>query len=313
MINRNYPVSETAVNEVHKAMEALGYQPNLIAGSLRSKKTKTIGLIIPDISNPFFAEFAKHLEEILLKSNYSVIFTCSYYDLQKEIDCINTLTSRMIDGLIIAPTENKSQHINALREKQIPVIVIDREIDGLKADLIKIDGFQAMYDMTVAMINKGHKSIAYIDRLKDHTHNVERKEGYLKALSDHGIQIKKSLIVKSGYSYKDAAIASEKILNAPERPSAIITFMDVFAISAIRKIQEIGLRSPEDIAVAGFGDLAICEYITPTLTTVHFPIDEMSREASDLIISRIENKNYRKLKHLIIPTKIIFRESTGDF
>ena len=311
VLNKNYPVSEESNKKIRRAMDQLGYQPNLIAGSMRNKNTKTIGLIIPDISNPFFADLAKCIEHELSKEEYHVIISCSYYDIEREKRSIDMFISRMVDGILISPTTIEGKHLIKLKKNRISCVIIDREIQNTNFDTVKIDGFKGMYDAVTKFIEAGHKEFAYIDRNTDHSHSLERKQGFKQAILDKCLSFDDDLIVRSGFTYKDSAEAMELLLSKKKNFTVLVTFMDVFAIAAIKVMQSKGIRVPRDVSVISFGDSNLAEYISPSLSTIHYPMEKVSHISCEILINRIRAPNFRKKKMEILPVSLIERESTN--
>ena len=202
VINKTRFVSDELQEKVKKIMEELDYHPNLMAGSLRRKKTNTIGLIVPDNSNPLFAELSRAIEDIGFSSGYSVMLCNSAYDFNKELEYIRALRSKRVDGLIIIPTTIQANHINRLVENMLPVVVMDRSVPDVKADTVLLDNFKGTYDATIHLIKLGHQCIGYIDRPFDLPHSLDRVRGYRKALEDHKIKLQENLIVRGGFSYE---------------------------------------------------------------------------------------------------------------
>lgn len=311
VINKTRFVSDELQERVKKVIEELDYHPNLMAGSLRRKKTNTIGLIVPDNSNPLFAELSRAIEDIGFSSGYSVMLCNSAYDFEKELKYIRTLRSKRIDGLIIIPTTTEPGHINQLVENKMPVVVLDRTVPGVKADMVLVDNFQGTHDAAMHLIKLGHKRIGYIDRPFDLPHSLDRVRGYSKALEDKGIKLQKDLIVKSGFSYEDGAKAMQILLKQKLVPTAVIAFNDITAIGAIWAIKNQGLRVPEDISIIGFDDIPQSSYTVPRLTTVHFPKYKMAEAASKLLMEKMGGSISEKGTEVVLPLRLIIRKSTS--
>lgn len=292
-------------------MKELDFHPNVMAGSLRSKKTATIGLIIPDNSNQLFAELSRVVEDIVFRSGYSVMLCNSAYDFERELAHIRTLRSKSVDGIIIVPTTQQVEHINRLIENNLPVVVMDRLVPEAKADIVLIDNFQGTHDATEYLIKLGHQDIGYIDRPFDLPHSLDRFSGYKKALEGQGIEPQEDLVVRGGFNYEDGAKATEILLNRKPAPTAVLAFNDISAVGAMRKIQDWGLMVPEDISVIGFDDIPQSAYTIPRLTTVHFPKKRVAEAACKLLFERIEGSSSEPKKEVILPLHLVVRESTS--
>jgi len=314
VINKTRFVSEELQDKVKKIMEELDYHPNLMAGSLRRKKTNTIGLIVPDNSNPLFAELSRAIEDIGFSSGYSVMLCNSAYDFNKELEYIRALRSKRVDGLIIIPTTIQANHINRLVENMLPVVVMDRSVPDVKADTVLLDNFKGTYDATIHLIKLGHRCIGYIDRPFDLPHSLDRVRGYRKALEEYKIEPQEDLIVRGGFSYEGGAKAMQILLKQKPIPTALLAFNDISAIGAMRAIKDQGLSVPEDISVVGFDDIPQSSYTIPGLTTVHFPKYKMAEAVSKLLLEKmkgIEGSASEQRSEIVLSLRLVVRESTS--
>ncbi len=294
-------------------MEELNYEPNLLAGSLRKNKTNSIGLIIPDNTNPLFSEIGKIVEEKGFDSNYNVLLCNTEENIEKEKKYINTLHAKRIDGLIIIPSTTESNHINNLIKNNQPVVIIDRPVLNSMADSVLLNNFQGVFDATEYLIKLNHKHIAYIDRGFELPHSKDRLLGYKTALGKYSIKPVKNLIVKGGFTFEDGEKAMKKILSLSPIPTAVIAFNDVLAVGALRAIKDFGLSVPENISLVGFDDAVLASYTIPRLTTMHCPIVKMVNFAFDILMKRINDKStlFEK-KEVILNFRLVVRESTGN-
>lgn len=311
VINKTRYVSDELKSRVHKAMEETDYHPNVMAGSLRRKKTKTIGLIVPDNANPLYAELAKAIENILFSYDFSLMLCNSEHNLEKELKYITVLRAKRVDGVIVIPTGSEGDHINKGVENGLPIVTIDRPVSDLLADSVLIDHFQGIFDATEYLIKLGHERIAYIDKPFDLPHQFVRLKGFHKALEKHRIKRYDSLYTKGGVCFADGARAMETLLKAKPTPTAVLAFDDVLAMGALRTIQDYGLRVPEDISVIGFDDMLLCSYTIPRLTTIYYPKNKMAETACELLLERIEGVGSEKRNEIVIPVRLVLRESTA--
>jgi LacI family transcriptional regulator len=312
VINRTRYVSEELREKVTRIMRELDYQPNHMAGSLRRKRTKTIGLIIPDNSNPLYADLASAIEDVLFKYDFTLMLCNSEHDLAKELTYTKALRSKRADGLIIIPASAQADHINRLVENGLPIVILDRPVPDLLADSVLIDHFQGMYDAAAYLLKLGHKRIAYIDKKFNLPHKFSRLEGFHKALADHAGKFFNSLYREAGVSFEDGAVAMRDLLKASPLPTAVLCFDDVNAMGAMRAIKDEGLSIPNDIAVIGFDDMPLCSFTVPRLTTVYYPRHEMAEIACKFLIRRIEGKGSEKKNETVLPVHLVVRESTPE-
>jgi LacI family transcriptional regulator len=311
VINRTRFVSDNLQKRVLRVMQEADYHPNLMAGSLRRKRTRTIGLIVPDNSNPVYAELSKAIESIMFSSDLTLIICNSEHDLEREIKYIDTLRERRVDGLIIIPASSQASHINRLPKGGLPVVVLDRPIPNLQADAVLIDHFQGIFDATEYLIKQGNDRIAYIDKAYDLPHKFARLEGFDKALRKHGIRKHKRLYTEAGVSYQDGASAMERLLKAKPKPTAVLAFDDVIAMGALRTIKDHGLAIPEEISIIGFDDMPLCSFTVPRLSTVHYPRYKMAEISCRILLERIAGSNSKQINQIVLPVDLVLRESTA--
>lgn len=311
VINGTRFVSDKLIERVEKVMEDMDYQPNLLAGSLRKKKTGTIGLIIPDSSNTLFAKVSKKIEDVFFFQNYNVIVCNSAYDIKRELEYLKTLRAKMVDGILIVPVTLESDHLEKFKRFGIPIVILDRSIPGTNIDTIIIDNFNSGYNAAKYLISLGHEIIGYIDRIYDHSHSLKRKNGFIKAIQENGLLLDEKNIVRGGFTFEDGARAAKELIGRNSGITAIFSFNDINALSAMRGLADLGLKIPEDISVMGNDDMPFSSVYVPSLTTIHYPTEEIAEKASSLLLRKISDSSIKKAKKITIPTKLIIRESTA--
>ena len=311
VINKTRYVSDELKVKVYKVMEDADYHPNVMAGSLRRKKTRTIGLIVPDNANPVYAELAKAIENILFSYDFSLMLCNSEHNLTKELQYIKVLRAKRVDGIIVIPAGSQADHINKLVESGLPIVTLDRPVSHLLADTVLIDHFQGIFDATEYVIGLGHERIAYIDKPFDLPHKFARLKGYQKALKNHGIPMDERLYTKGGVCFADGARAMKTLLFAKPLPTAVLAFDDIIAMGALRTIQDHGLKVPDDISLIGFDDMPLCSYTNPRLTTIYYPRYKMAETACELLLKRIEGSSSEKRTNIVLPLHLVLRGSTA--
>jgi len=293
-------------------MKDLDYEPNLLAGSLRKKRTGTIGLIIPDSSNMFFADISKNLEDNFFAINYNIIVCNPSYNIEREKEHLKTLRAKRVDGIIIIPASTVGEHIDKIKTVGIPIVLLDRKIKILEVDYVFADNFQGGYKAGKYLIKLGHKNIGYIDRAYPHYHSVQRKKGFEDALAENGIFLGDENISKGGFSYDDGAEAAKILIEKNRKITALYSFNDINALGAIRGLSNMGLMVPRDISVIGNDDINISSIFIPSLTTIHYPVKEVVDIASKILVSRIKQPLFKKGKEIVIDPELIIRESTSS-
>ncbi len=292
-------------------MEDMDYQPNLLAGSLRKKKTGTVGLIIPDSANALFANMSKEIEDILFLQNYNVIVCNSAYDIKREVEYLKTLRSKMVDGILIVPVTLEYSHLENLRKVGVAVVILDRNISDINVDTVLVDNFKSGYDAAKYLIRLGHKNIGYIDRIYDHSHSLERKSGFIKAIQEEGLTLNEGNIVRGGFTFNDGMSAVKELIKRNPGLTAIFCFNDINAIGAMRGLTDLGFNIPEDISIMGNDDMPYSSIYVPSLTTIRYPIKKMAEKASNLLLKRIAKPDFKRKNKIIISTELVIRESTA--
>lgn len=288
VINQTRFVSDELRTRVVTAMQELNYSPNSAARSLRSGETRTIGLIVPDNSNPFFAEIARIIEDIGFDNGYSVIFCNSDGNNQKESSYIQLLISKRVDGVIFIASQGTSGSIRDLTEQKIPIVIADREIPQPDVDVVLVNNEQGGYLAAQYLLSLGHRRIGCICGPSRLTPLSLRLRGYQKALKENGIPYREELVVPGDLRFQGGERGMRKLLELSERPTAVFALNDLMAIGAIRAIRKAGLRIPEDVSLVGFDNIPISTAIYPALTTVAQPIAKLAKTIAHLLIERIQ-------------------------
>lgn len=310
VINKTRFVSDELRERVISAMIDLDYQPNMLARSLRRGKTHTIGMIIPNGVNPFFAEVARGIEDTGFGQKYSVIICNSDGDLDKELLYTNVLTEKQVDGIIFVAAGVSTEHINVLQERKVPVVIVDRQIPDVSVDSVLSDNACGGWLATSHLIKLGHRRIGCIMGPSDLTPSAERVNGYRKALKNIGVVIDETLILKGNFDYQSGYQMARKLLQLRDTPSAIFACNDLMAVGVICAASEIGLEVPRDVSVVGFDDVSLASFTHPPLTTIAQPKYEMGVLATEMLIQRILSSEI-PLRNELLDTKLVIRKSTG--
>lgn len=310
VVNGNPNVKPLTRKKVLAAIERLGYRPNAVARGLASKKTTTVGVIIPDISSLFFSELARGIEDIATMYKYNIILCNSDQRMEKELQLINTLLEKQVDGLLFMGAEIKEDHLQALTSTSVPtVLAATRDADNVLPS-VSIDHYQSGYDATEALVQRGHKRIAMITGpLNDPLSGLMRFEGYKKALIDAGIGLVDELVATGNLFYESGLSLTKQFLQLPEPPTAIFAANDEMAIGAIHAIQDSGLNVPGDIEVIGHDNIRLVEMVRPRLTSVVQPMYDIGAVAMRLLTKYMNNEHVEE--HVVLlPHRIEYREST---
>ena len=306
------PVSAETRARVLSAIEELGYHPNAVARNLRSQRTRTVGLIIPDTCNTYFAEVAEGIESVAYEQNYTVVFCNSDYQLERELAYVDHLISDQAAGIIILPATSSLDALNRLLVYQIPTISLDRHVEGVDVPSIVANNFKGGYLATQHLISLGHKRIGCISRPVALSHAQERVNGYLSALADAQIPRDDVLFATGGYRMDNGKKAMEYLLGLDQPPTAVFCYNDTMAIGALRAVYEKGLRVPEDISITGFDNIIEASFTCPALTTVHQDKFEMGRRGMELLLKLINKEPDEELPPVpLLDVELVVRETTG--
>lgn len=298
-------ISEDTRKKVLDTIERMGYMQNAIAKGLRTQRMKMLGFILPDISNPFFAEIARGIEDYANQRDFGVIISNTNGDAQLEYENFKRLTSRMVDGVIFTRTL-KLQYLNEYSSFGLPIVVVDREIDfhGSGFGAVMVDTQRGIYDATNILIQSGCNRIAFISAqyMSDH----DRFDGYCMALKEHNIPYLPELVFRRDYNVATGYDGIMKILDA-NNIDGVVCGNDLIAVGVYNAIKEKGLSVPNDIKVFGFDDIYFSKFISPPLSTVHQPAYEMGAHAAKMLIGRIEDNFPLYAEEL--PYNIVIRDS----
>ncbi len=301
--------SEIVRRRVLKAVKELGYQPSRVARSLRVRSSQIIGLIIPDIQNPFFTSLVRAIEDQAYAHKYTVFLCNSDENSHKEALYIDLMLAERVAGVIVTPTRETGGSLKKLLEMNIPVVAVDRRIKDADIDQVVLDNVAASHDLVTHLVQQGHRRIAAILASPEITTGHERYEGYKSALADCGIALDPSLVrtglPKEVLGYQCAS----ELLDLPDPPTAFFTGNNLLTVGTLRAIHERNLKVPGDLSLVAFDDMEWMSLITPKLTVVAQPTYEMGQKSFDLILKRI-SEPHRPFDQIVFKAELKIREST---
>jgi len=308
--NKGEHISVQTKERILQIAREYNYVPNTMARSLVTKQTKTIGLVIPDIANPFFPEIARGAEDKANEAGYSIIFCNTDDDIEKERRYIDMLSEKMVDGIIFTASSDRNYWLDKLHKQSIPIILLDRDIplDG-RVGRIVVNNQQGTYEGTKYLIEKGYRNIAFINGNIANETAKNRLAGFKSALQDHGLEIKNKTILEGSFKREWGYGAATWLLNQKIDFDAVVCGNDLIAIGAIKALKDAGKKIPQDVAVLGFDDIYMAKLVEPELSTISQPKYEMGYKASELLINMIE-KNKAMEKPIVFDTKLVIRKST---
>jgi LacI family transcriptional regulator len=294
------------------AVHELGYEPDARAQSLRSGSTNTIALIIPDLSNPHFCEYATGIEEAARACGYHLLISSTTMNDDYAVDFFRDLARRRFDGLIIASSfilesDDAQSTLSRIRKRGLPVVELT-EIYGV--DSISADYSETTRELMSYLLSLGHRRIGLIYGMGGHQLGQDRLKPYLEALRDSDIGKDDDLIVECGPTIEDGYQAALRLLELDHRPTALIAINDLLAMGAVRAAADLDLQVPEDLSLVGYDNIPMASYLVPRLTTVTKDARTLGRKAFDLLMARIQDPDLPR-QQIHCPTRLIIRESTG--
>jgi len=310
-LNNPDTLKEDTKRRVEKAVKTLKYQPSPLARSMRTGITNTLAVIVPDITNPFFAEMYNSIRLSALDSGYtSILYTTEDNpDILKHY--LTEPITRHVDGLVLCFLEEDGKIENLIDkiDEKTPVVLLGWDINNTRFNSVVIDVFEGMYKSTTHLIELGHKNIAYIGGPEKDRISKEKFKGYVRAIKTAGYELRHNLILHDNYSLQSGYHAARALTMLPVVPDAIAAENDILAIGCIKYFLQQKIRIPEDIAVTGFDNIPLAAMYEPSLTTVSIPVEQMGYEAIKLFISLLKTRLSKK-RQIIQKTNLIVRNST---
>lgn len=308
VVNGTRPVSDQVRRKVEAAIAELGYVPSGVARSLRARATGTLGLLVPNASNPYFAELARGIEDHAERNGYSVILCNSDDDIDKQLRYLRVLLERRIDGLIVATVASDAAFAQALANLQVPLVLVDRSLEGVNADQLRVDHEQGAYLATRHLLELGHRRIVCIGGPASTQVAQLRAAGYHRALDEAGVVAQ--AVVDCPFTSPAGHAAARVLLAVEPRPTAIFAGNDMIALGVLRAAAEHQLQVPRQLSVVGFDDIEVSRYLHPALTTVGQCIGALGEQVAARLLERIRTPDLAVTQRLIEPI-LLLRESSA--
>ncbi len=298
---------------VLKLAKEWDYQPNLLATNLVKSRTKTIGVIVPDLAYHFFASVVKGIEEEAIARGYSLLLTQTSELYERELTNVQNLSRGQVEGFIVSISQETTdfEHLKRLQRKGIPLVFFDRDADEIDVPKVMVDNVGAAYEATKHLIENGSKRIAFLAGPSNVTVSNLRQSGYEQAMKDSGLALDETLVVHGNYNLQQAIDLTNELFELKNPPDGLVVVSDRLAVGAIVALRKRNIRIPEDVAIVSFNDEPICSIVTPTLSSVAQPTFEMGKMAITLLINQIENpESLDKPEVKVFKTELKMRESS---
>ncbi len=310
VFNNIGPVDEETRKHVRQVARQFKYIPNALGRSLSTKRTDAIGLLLPDLFGEFFSEVLRGGDQTAQQSRYHLVVSSSHNS-KEEIQAALTMMRGRVDGLVVMSPHIDAETLNENLPHTLPVVLLNCYVETNRHDSLNIDNFSGAYQMTRHLLLHGHKRIALIKGIEKNFDAVERLRGYRHAIQEGGGEQDTRFEINGNFTEASGYEAANHLLSIIPRPTAIFACNDSMAIGALSALRDHGVRVPEEIALAGFDDVPIASYLTPTLTSVHVGIHNLGVRAIETVLHAVKNKNAHHKQQVLLETKLSLRESCG--
>ncbi len=311
VLNSPSCVRQETRKRVLRAISGCHYVYNALAGGLSARKTTTLGVIVPSITNPVFATVIRGIQDYAKENGYSILLGNTDYDEKNEIHLIRVFQEKRADGVILNGPWRNAPIMPMLKKTELPFVVTWQTLRDKDVNFVAFDNFRGAYRIVEYLIGLGHRRIGMIAGKFSVSERARmRWKGYRKCLAQHEIPYDRQLVREKAYAFSDGKDAMERLFQLPDPPTAVFCGNDILAIGAIACAREKGLRVPQDVSVVGFDDMEISAYYDPPLTTVAVPAYEMGRLAVEILIENIRGEK-KSPRQYILETKLMIRGSAG--
>ncbi|WP_214412227.1 LacI family DNA-binding transcriptional regulator [Sphaerisporangium fuscum] len=309
VLNDNPSVTEETRNRVYEAMAALNYVPNAVARSLRTEATRTLGLIIGDILNPFFTELARAVEDEAREAGYTVIIGNADERADQQDHYVRTLLEQRVDGLLICPTAEITPLIEEVARGSRPLVFLDRTLPGLEVPSVRADGAEAIRELVRHLRILGHERIAFVSGPGTLSTGRERTEAFLSAAAENGLAVPEEYVQLGDFRAGSGQALTARLLDLPRPPQVIFLGDNLMALGALDEIRKRGLRIPGDVAVVSFDDVPWFTHIDPPITAISQPTAELGRRAVRVILGMLRGGS---AESVVLPAALVVRGSCGE-
>ncbi len=313
VINNSGYFSQGTRQRVEAAIAELGYVPNRLARSLRSKRTNILALVLTDITNPFFTTLARGVEDTASDAGFIVIFCNTDESETEEQKYLQVLLQQQVDGILLVPARSTSDSVELVQKHGTPVVVLDRRLpSSAKVDVVRCESVDGAYRLVQLLIGLGHRQIAVLSGPKIVSTAKDRVTGYRQAMVEAGIDNRLQLVYYGAFTQSSGYEMAQQVLNVNPRPTALFAANNLIAIGALKAVRDARLRVPEDIAMVSFDDLPANLLISPFFTVAVQPAYEMGQKATQLLLARLAGEAPERCQEVILPTDLVVRQSSGQ-
>ncbi len=309
VLNHNPNVSDEARTKVLSAVETLRYRPNAVARSLRTEATRTLGLIVGDIVNPFFGVLARAAEDEARAAGYTVVIGNADERPERQDHYVRTLLEQRVDGLLICPTAEVTPLVAESVRAGDPIVFLDRTLPGLDVPSVRADGTEAIHRLIEHVHRLGHRLVAFVSGPETLSTGRERTRAFADAMRACGLEVREEYLESGDFQAESGRAAAARLLDLPEPPSVIFAGDNLMALGALDEIRARGLNIPRDVALASFDDVAWFAHLDPPITAIAQPAEELGRRAVRALLDRVED---RPVESVVLPARLVIRRSCGE-
>ncbi len=307
VMNKPEKVSEKTIEKVKKVMEELGYQPSQVARSLVKRRTNTLGIVMPDIKNTFFNSWFRSVEEYARRFGYMTLLCNTDENAEDEIKLVRTFQAHRVDGVLIVPHSEDS--VRYLLKAKVNTVLVDRVYDGIDIDFVTTDHYEGAARLTEYLITSGHRKIGVLRGPGILFPDVERYRGFSEAMRNNGVEIDERYVCNCEFQEDKAFETVTRLLQSADPPTALFSFNSLMTIGAIKAIDSIHMKIPADVSLVGYDEIPGNDIFTPSITHVRQPIEELGRNATMILIGRIENPKQKERHNIFLKPELVFGES----
>jgi DNA-binding LacI/PurR family transcriptional regulator len=303
-------VSEKLLRRVQEAARALNYRPSRAARLLRGVTSQAVGVVIPDLENPFFTAVVRGIDSVLQAAGYTLLLANSDEDAEREKNILETLRAEGVAGIIFVPINAARGAYREVLAPPLHTVAVDRSPANLRPDLVTVDNVEGTRQGAAHLIALGHREVALLGGPLRHSTAIDRERGYEQAMRDAGLPVRPELIYRADFREGGGYDGMRTLLALPRRPTAVFVANNLMTLGAFRALHEAGVRIPEELALVGFDDMPWATSLNPPLTAVSQPSQEIGSAAAELLLDRIARPD-RAIRHLILETTLVVRASCG--
>jgi LacI family transcriptional regulator len=309
-INDKGEISTQTRDRILRIADSMGYRPNSIARSLATRRTQNIGLVVPDVSNPFFANIARGIEDAAHQANYNVFLCNTDENIERETSAIHSLEAQRVDGIILCSSRLSEQQLCRLAERYQPLVLVNRQIDDPQTGCVRVDDGKGAAEATSYLLRLGHRNIGFLAGPTTSHSGRARQQGYQQAMQAHNQAISSRWQEHCAPQVEGGRSAALALLARAPEVTALLAYNDLVAVGALRACAELDRRVPQDCAIVGCDDVLLAALVSPALTTIHIPTYNLGQQALGLLLDLI-NERETPTTPIVVSPHLVIRDSSG--